>query len=204
MHGADSHGYRASGAGGVPGIAVVFAAVFSLWVLLGVLMKKFLRGEPPEILLEIPPYRFPYWKALGKKMYIRMRGFIKEALPCVLLGVFLVNILYTMGIMDYISRVVGPVITRLFGLPGKVVGALLVGFLRKDVAVGMLAPLGLNLRQLIVASVVLIIYFPCAATFVVLFKELGMKDLLKSTAIMIAASLSVGSSLNFVLGFFGV
>ncbi len=192
------------GQAGVTGIAVVFATVFILWVLLGVFMKKFLKGETPEILLEIPPYRFPYWKALGKKVYMRMRGFIKEALPYVLLGVFLVNILYTLGVMDYISSAVGPVITRLYGLPGEAVGALLVGFLRKDVAVGMLAPLGLSLRQLIVASVVLIIYFPCAATFVVLFKELGVKDLLKSTAIMIVVSLAVGITLNFILGFFGV
>ena len=46
----------------------------------------------------------------------------------------------------------------------------------KDVAVGMLLPLGLTLKQLIIASVVLTMYFPCVATFAVLIKELGVKD----------------------------
>ncbi len=187
------------GQAGIIGLAAVFLTLVVLWVVLGVLMKFFLKGETPEILLEIPPYRFPSPKTLFKKIYMRMRGFIREALPFVLLGVFIVNLLYTLGIIDYLSRAAGPIVVRLFGLPGEAVGALVVGFLRKDVAVGMLAPLGLSTAQLIVASVVLIVYFPCAATFVVLFKEMGLKDLLKSTAIMIAVALSIGSVLNFFL-----
>lgn len=187
------------GPAGVTGIAVVFITLAVLWMALGALMKLFLKGETPEILLEIPPYRLPYLKGLFKKVYMRMRGFIKEALPYVLLGVFIVNLLYTFGVIDFLSRAAGPAVTKLFGLPGEAVGALIVGFLRKDVAVGMLAPLGLALPQMIVASVVLIVYFPCAATFVVLFKEMGFKDLLKATAIMITTALAAGSGLNFIL-----
>jgi len=74
-----------------------------------------------------------------------------------------------------------------------------VGFLRKDVAVGMLLPLGLDMKQLIIASVVLTMYFPCIATFVVMFKELGLIGLLKATAIMVVSSLLIGSILNWVL-----
>jgi len=69
----------------------------------------------------------------------------------------------------------------------------------KDVAVGMLLPLGLNLSQLIVASVVLTMYFPCVATFAVLIKELGIKDMLKSALIMISSALIVGGILNLIL-----
>lgn len=79
------------------------------------------------------------------------------------------------------------------------VAALLVGFLRKDVAVGMLVPLGLGLKQLVIASVVLAMYFPCAATFAVLVKELGVKDMIKSTVIMIFSAILVGSLLNLIL-----
>ena len=79
-----------------------------------------------------------------------------------------------------------------------------MGFLRKDVAVGMLAPLDLSLRQLIVASVVLTAYFPCAATFVVLFRELGLKDMIKSTAIMILIAFSVGALLDRALWLIGL
>ncbi len=192
------------GGAGTLGFAITAATVFLLWIVLGVIMKATVKGETPEILLEIPPYRLPSFRTLMKKVYMRMKNFTKEALPYVLLGILLVNMLYALGIIDFLGRTIGPLITRLYGLPGEAVGGLVVGFLRKDVAVGMLAPLGLSQAQLIVASVILIIYFPCAATFVILFKELGIKDLLKATAIMVAASLSVGSALNYALGFFGV
>ena len=78
-------------------------------------------------------------------------------------------------------------------------GALIVGFLRKDVAVGMLIPLGLTAKQLVIASVVLAMYFPCVATFTTLVKELGIVDMLKSAVIMVISSLVVGGLLNLVL-----
>jgi ferrous iron transport protein B len=122
----------------------------------------------------------------------------------VLLGVLLVNLLYALGVIQLSARVLGPIMTEFLGLPAAAVGALLVGFLRKDVAVGMLAPLGLSLRQLIVASVVLTAYFPCAATFVVLLRELGLRDMIKSACIMIVTAFSVGALLNFALRAFGL
>ena len=76
---------------------------------------------------------------------------------------------------------------------------LIVGFLRKDMAVGMLIPLGLTAKQLIIASVVLAMYFPCVATFTTLVKELGVVDMLKSAGIMLIFSLVVGGLLNLVL-----
>lgn len=51
----------------------------------------------------------------------------------------------------------------------------------------------------IVASVILTMYFPCIATFVILFKELGVRDLIKATAIMIVSTLLVGGVLNALL-----
>jgi len=188
---------------GAAGFLPVFGTLLLLWVVLGVVMKRFTRGQTPEILVDIPPYRIPYWKSLLKKLWMRLRWFVREAVPYVVLGVFVVNVLDALGIIGVFERAFGPAMTKLLGLPAKAVGALLVGFLRKDVAVGMLAPLGLNLRQLIVASVVLTAYFPCAATFVVLLRELGPKDMLKSAAIMVVTALSVGALLNQLLLAFG-
>jgi len=79
------------------------------------------------------------------------------------------------------------------------VAALIIGFLRKDVAVGMLAPLGLTMKQLVIASVVLTMYFPCIATFTVLAKELGVRGMVKATLIMIVATFLVGAVMNLIL-----
>ena len=162
-------------------------------------MNRFVKGESPEIFVEVPPYRIPYLKGLLKKMWIRIKWFVKEAVPWVLLGVFIVNILYTLGIIQFIGRFTAPVVTGVLGLPREAVGALIIGFLRKDVAVGMLAPLGLTLKQLVIASVVLTMYFPCVATFTTLARELGFLDMVKSAAIMILSSLIVGGLLNLLL-----
>ncbi len=184
---------------GVKGMGTVFGTLFLVWVIVGFLLNKLLKGESPEIFVEIPPYRLPYLGALLKKLWIRIRGFVKEAIPFVLLGVLFVNLLYTLNIIKFLGQIAAPVVTGILGLPREAVGALIVGFLRKDVAVGMLLPLGLNMNQLIVASVVLAMYFPCVATFVVLLKEMGVKDMLKTASIMIVSSLIVGGILNLIL-----
>ena len=184
---------------GAKGLGAVFGTLFLVWILLGILLNLVLKGKSLEIFLEIPPYRIPYLRGLLKKIWIRIKWFIKEAVPFVLLGVFIVNILYTLGIIQFIGKFTAPVVTGVLGLPKEVVGALVIGFLRKDVAVGMLAPLGLTLKQLVVASVVLSMYFPCIATFTTLVKELGFIDMLKSAGIMIVSSIIVGGLLNLVL-----
>jgi ferrous iron transport protein B len=184
---------------GAKGMGIVFGTLFLVWVIVGFLLNKLLKGESPEIFVEIPPYRLPYPGALLKKLWIRIKGFIKEAIPFVLLGVLFVNLLYSLSIIKFLGRIAAPVVTGILGLPREAVGPLIVGFLRKDVAVGMLLPLGLNVNQLIVASMVLAMYFPCVATFVVLLKEMGVKDMLKTASIMIASSLIVGGILNLIL-----
>jgi len=180
-------------------LALVFGTLFIVWIILGLLLNLTLKGESPEIFVEIPPYRFPYLLALLKKLWMRVLWFLKEAVPYVLLGVLVVNILYSLHIIEFVGRIASPVVKGILGLPREAVGALVIGFLRKDVAVGMLVPLGLTLKQMVIASVVLTMYFPCIATFAVLVKELGITDMLKSASIMIISTLIVGGLLNLIL-----
>lgn len=79
----------------------------------------------------------------------------------------MVNILYTMGIFDFIANLAAPILNGLLGLPKQTVVAMAVGFLRKDVAVGLLAPLDLTAKQLVISTTVLAMSFPCVASFVV-------------------------------------
>jgi ferrous iron transport protein B len=184
---------------GTIALAAVFGTLFMVWVLLGLILNRTIKGESPEIFVEIPPYRMPYFNALFKKLWMRIRWFIKEAVPFVLLGVLFVNILYSLGIIEFVGRITEPLITGILGLPQEAIGALIVGFLRKDVAVGMLVPLGLTMKEMIIASVVLTMYFPCIATFTILIKELDLRDMVKASLIMLLSTFTVGGFLNFVL-----
>jgi ferrous iron transport protein B len=184
---------------GLRGPAVVFGTLAVVWIVLGYILGRFVPGESPEIFVEIPPYRWPSFSGLIKKVWMRMKWFVKEAVPFVLLGVLIVNLLYNAGIIQFAGRICAPVITGIMGLPADTAGALIIGFLRKDVAVGMLAPLNLSLKQLVIASVTLSITFPCIATFAMLLRELGIKDMMKSSVIMIGSSIIVGGVLNIVI-----
>ena len=180
-------------------VAAVYGTLFLTWIVLGFILNKTIPGFSPELLIEIPPYRLPPLSVLAKKLWWRAKAFLKEALPLVLAGVFVINILYVLGIFDFLANITAPIVTGLLGLPKEAVVAIVIGFLRKDVAIGMLAPLGLTVKQLVIACVVLSMFFPCIATFIVLLKELGTKGLIKATSIMIITALTVGALLNLIL-----
>jgi ferrous iron transport protein B len=180
-------------------VATVYLVLFVVWIGLGRVLNTLLRGVSPELILDIPPYRLPSVRTVAHKLRLRMRAYFREAVPFVLLGVLIVNILHFVRFFEVIADVAAPLVTRVFGLPKEAALALVVGFLRKDVAVGMLGALNLTPKQLVISVTVLAMSFPCIATFVVLARELGLKGLLKSILIMVVASLAVGAALNLIL-----
>jgi ferrous iron transport protein B len=184
---------------GIGYVAMVYGSLFVSWVIIGLILNRTVKGFNPELLVEIPPYRLPPWRAVGEKLWLRVSGFIKEALPIVLGAVVVVNILYTFGVFDAIADVAAPILTGLWGLPKESVVAILVGFLRKDVAMGMLAALDLTVKQLVISSTVLAMFFPCVATFVILARELGVRDLFRAIGIMLVAVLIMGGLQNLIL-----
>ncbi|MGB2798942.1 MAG: ferrous iron transporter B [Dehalococcoidia bacterium] len=187
------------GAQGVQYVAMVYGTLFVVWIILGFILNRTIKGFSPELLIEIPPYRLPSWRALLQKLWMRMYGFLREALPIILVAIFVIGILYTIGVFDFIANLTAPVVSGIFGLPKEGVVAIVIGFLRKDVAIGMLAPLALSAGQLVVGCVVLTMFFPCIAAFVVFARELGVKRLIGATAIMITATVVVGGLLNLIL-----
>ena len=184
---------------GMQYVAIVYGTLFVVWIGLGIVMSLAIRGFSPELLIEIPPYRLPPLRAVASKMWMRIIGFIKEAVPIVLLGIFVVTVLYALGVFDHLASFFAPLVSGVFGLPEEAVSAIVIGFLRKDMAVGMLGTLGLNAGQVVVGTVVLAMFFPCIASFAVLGRELGLRGMLKATLIMVVVATAVGGLLNLVL-----
>ena len=189
------------GAHGLVYVLVVYVILFITWLVTGFALNRFVKGFSPELVLEVPPIRWPKPGAMFKKFWIRSKGFLKEALPIVLIGVLIVNILYALGIFEWIAKATAPVVQHIWGLPPEAVIAIVVGFLRKDVAVGMLTPLDLSTKQLIVGCAVLAMTFPCIASFAVIFKELGLKRLVAATLIMLVMAIVMGGLANLALSY---
>ncbi len=180
-------------------VAGVYLVLLAVWLVLGIILNHTAKGYSPELLIEIPPYRLPSLSTLWKKLFLRIKGFLIEAAPLVLLGVLIVNLLLYFHLFNFLTGVFAPVIKGLFGLPKEAVVSLVMGLFRKDVAVGMLMPLALTAKQLFITTVLLAVSFPCMATFVVFFKELGLKDLIKASLIMLTVALLTGTLLNFAI-----
>ncbi|MDP1709742.1 MAG: nucleoside recognition domain-containing protein, partial [Candidatus Komeilibacteria bacterium] len=185
--------------GGIGHVLIVYGVLFASWLLIGWILAKILPGTSPELLMEIPPYRRPYWPTVLKNLRLRITGFLREAIPIVLIGVLVVNILYWFKVFDALASVTAPVMTKFLGLPKEAIVAVAVGFFRKDMAMGLLATMDLTIKQLVVASTVLAMFFPCIATFIVLIKEIGWRGMAFSVIVMIVFSMLAGGMLNVIL-----
>ena len=185
--------------GGIGHVLIVYGVLFASWLLIGWLLAKILPGTSPELLMEIPPYRRPYWPTVLKNLLLRVMGFLREAIPIVLIGVLIVNILYWLKAFDALALITAPIMTKLLGLPKEAIVAAVVGFFRKDMAMGLLATMDLTIKQLVVASTVLAMFFPCIATFIVLIKEIGWRGMAFSVIVMIVFSMLAGGILNVIL-----
>jgi ferrous iron transport protein B len=186
---------------GLKYVAMVYGTLFLTFVVAGFILNRFIGGESPEIFLEIPPYRMPDMRSLVKKTYLRVSQFLREAVPYIALGMVVMNIFYLTGLMYRIGQALRPIVSGLLGLPSDAATALLIGFLRKDVGIGMFAPLNMTPDQLVIAAVVLAMYFPCVATFMVMLRELGVSGTIKSVTLRLAAALVVGTALNLILNY---
>jgi len=184
---------------GVEYVFLVFGTLFAVWLGLGMILNKITPGFSPELLLEVPPYRLPPVNLVFKKLAFRIKSFLKEALPIILGVVAVINILNFTKVFDVIAKVAEPVVTGILGLPAEAAVPLVVGFLRKDAAMALMGPLDMGPEQLVVASLVLAMLFPCIASLVILFRELGKRDALKSVLVMLIAAFGVGGLMNLIL-----
>lgn len=184
---------------GIYYIMIVFVALAIVYISIGILLNRFVKGTSPEIFLEIPPYRRPNFRVILKKTWMRMRWFLREAIPFLFLGVAMINILHLVGFLEWLGNALSPLMEGVFGLPGGASIAMIMGFLRKDLAVGMLIPLNMTAMQLVIAVTMLTIYFPCVASFAVLLKELGFKNMIKAALIMVSTAVIVGIIMRLIL-----
>jgi len=184
-------------------VVAILGTIISVWLVSGSVLSFFVKGTTDTLIMEVPPYRLPALKVLLRNLGTRIYGFLTDAFPYVLGGILFINILTILGVMDFLGNLASPVIKGIFGLPEDAVASFVIGIIRKDAAVALLEPLNMSGAQMVTAVTLLIIYFPCMATFVIMLKELGLKDTFKSFIIMIIVSLITGAYIRVSMAAFG-
>ncbi|MGW8289188.1 MAG: ferrous iron transport protein B, partial [Candidatus Bathyarchaeia archaeon] len=167
---------------------------------LGRIAFKALPGEPTELIMEMSAYRMPHIKTVAKQTWFRLREFIVMAFPLIITGSLIIKAAEVANLLDPIANIMSPVTVAWLGLPAVTGIALIFGVLRKELTLIMLATLFgtanftqvMTPVQMIVFTLVVMLYIPCVATIGTLVKEFGGKKALLITVLEILLALLVG------------
>ena len=184
---------------GLTYMLIVFFALFVNGILAGTVLNKLMKGETPELFMEIPSWQIPQIRPLLRKLWIRMKEYLGDALPLILFGVLFVDLMQLSGITDWIAKLARYPVEYVLGLPAETTPLLILGFLRKDVSIALLEPFNLAPQALVVACVFMAMYLPCVATFFVMLRESGWKDTLKVIALTLSLSFVTAFVLRMIL-----
>ena len=173
----------------------------------GMGLNRLLPGESTGFVMEMFPFRFPSLPSILKKTWFRLRDFVNVALPISLFGSFFMGILFETGFLWTLVAPLSPIMVGLLGLPPVTGLALILGILRKELALQLLVALAavqyghgasnlltfMSPAQLFTYTLIVTIYFPCTATASVLGKELGWKSALLIMGFTITLAILIGA-----------
>jgi ferrous iron transport protein B len=173
-------------------LAIIFA--------LGRLAFKVVPGEPTALIMEMHDYRWPHMKTILKQTWFRVAEFIKIAFPLIIVGSLVLKLADVSGWLETVASVLSPVTVVWLGLPAITGITLIFGVLRKELSLVMLAALlgtsnfalVLTPVQMIVFTLVAMLYIPCIATIAALVRDFGWKKSLFITVFEIAFAILVG------------
>ncbi|HOZ42938.1 MAG TPA: ferrous iron transport protein B [Methanoculleus sp.] len=185
----------------------VYAIVFALIVLTGLVLSRITPGEQFGMIMEMVPLRRPDTRLVMRKAWMRLSEFLFIAMPLLLVGSVVLGLLEFFGIMAIFEGFVEPYTMALLGLPGYSATALIFGILRKEMAFETLAILAgtadlgavLSSLQLYIFAVVTVLFIPCLATITVLLREVGSRITLAVTIYTVALGLFIGGLMYRIL-----
>ena len=185
----------------------VYAIVFALIVLTGLVLSRITPGEQFGMIMEMVPLRRPDTRLVMRKAWMRLSEFLFIAMPLLLVGSVVLGLLEFFGIMAIFEGFVEPYTMGLLGLPGYSATALTFGILRKEMAFETLAILAgtadlgavLSSLQLYIFAVVTVLFVPCLATITVLLREVGSRITLAITVYTVALGLLIGGLIHHLL-----
>jgi len=184
-------------------IAIIFA--------LGRIAYKTLPGEPIGLIMEMPSYKRPSGRVITRQTWFRVSGFVRIAFPIIAIAGVAIKAAEIAGVLNIISDAISPITVSLLGLPSAMGVLLIVGILRKELTVLMLATLlgtqhfdaVLSPLQMYVFAFVVMLYIPCIATIAALVEEFNWKEAAYITTFEIAFATLAGGLMYRILPLLG-
>ena len=182
-----------------PGRAgMVMASLYIIGIVVGILValvlkRTLFRGEPVPFVMELPNYRLPLAKNVGRLLWDKARDFLQRAFTVIFLASIVVWFLQTFDFrLQMVSDAHDSMLAQLAGLVAplfqplglgdwRIVTALVSGFMAKETVVSTLGALfgTASLTELFSPVVIFgllvfcLLYTPCVAAIATIRRELG-------------------------------
>ena len=188
----------------------ILVMLVCLAVVTGVLMNRFMKYEPSNLAMELPDLQVPSAKNVLFKTWYRIKDFFYIAFPLLVVGSIVVEVLLQYNLLDVVVDPLSPIMVGMLGLPAVCSIAFIVGILRKEMALGMLAilfgstslELFMTPDQFVVFGVVMAVYMPCVATLITMWREIGWKETVGVSVLSIVVAILLGTATNLLLQVF--
>lgn len=181
--------------------------IILIFILVGWLASRIIPGQRASFYMEIPPLRLPRLTNVLTKTYARLEWYLMEVIPLFLLASVVLWAGEAVGLLDALITGLEPVLSFV-GIPVEASVAFIIGFFRRDFgAAGLydLASQGLLFgNALLVSAVVMTLFVPCIAQFMVMIKERGWKTALAIAGFIFPFAFLVGLVLDRALKLLGV
>lgn len=186
--------------GVLPALSIYFV-VFLVLLMVVRLAYKVAPGEPMDLIMEMPAYRRPSLRVTALKTWNKTKSFVIVAFPIIIAASAALEALSAVGLTEQLVPAMAPLTVGLLGLPAAVAIPLVFGFLRKELALVMLAEvLGawelsevMTPVQLYTFVLVTSIYIPCVATLAALVREFGWKRAVLIAITTLAVAIVAGA-----------
>jgi ferrous iron transport protein B len=155
----------------------IFILLFVFFVV-GYFSSYFIKGEKTIFFVEIPPMRIPKLSNILVKTYTRLIWYFKEVIPLFIYASIFIWIGRIIGIFDFLIKLIA-IPLKYIGLPQEAAKIFLFGFFRRDYGAAGLYDFHkqgvFNNNQLLILAVMLTLFLPCIAQFIMTIKERGFK-----------------------------
>lgn len=183
---------------------------FILIFLIGRLLNRLAPSNSPGIIMEIPDYRVPDLKVVWRQAWYRFKDFLNIGVPFIVAGSVVIEFLRVFNILDSVTHALTPLTVSWLGLPAFAGVLLIFGILRKEANLALLISFAggaaitsiITPLQMVVFSIVILLYIPCVSTIAVMVKETSVKITAVMVVAEIALALLMGGIAYRVLGLF--
>jgi ferrous iron transport protein B len=192
---------------GIQWVILLFMINFLVILIVGRILNKIMPGQCTELIMEMHEYRTPNYSVIFKQTWIRTKEFIYKAMPIIIIIGMLLEILFIFRLLDPINFILSPITVFWLGLPFITGIFLIYGILRKELTLVLLIILAnsigtplldlINPFQMIVFSLVTMLYIPCFATMIIIARETNWKYALQISGLEIGIAILIGGILNW-------